>query len=83
MPHNDDEHVQVTIGSSKTTLIRGKESGRLLTENNNNTVSNGGTEFLTTKDITTNSLLSEILLELRLIRQHLEVVTDEEIKNAN
>jgi hypothetical protein len=80
MPHNEDEHVQVTIGSSKTTFIRGKKSGRLLTENDNKKITSSGTESMAVTDISGVDLLKEILAELKIHTQHLQKITDEEIK---
>ena len=79
MAHNTDDHIQVTIGSSKTTFIRGKESGRLLTENDNTRVSPSGIESMAVSDITNNDLLKEIIAELKIHTKHLEIITGEEI----
>jgi hypothetical protein len=78
MSHNSDDHVQVTIGSSKTTLIREKESGRLLVDLGQ-TTDNGGVSLLVTKDIEATNLLKEILAEMKIQTKHLECMSGEEL----
>jgi hypothetical protein len=80
MAHNSDEHIQVTIGSSKTQLIREKVSGGLLTTDTTKKITNGGQDFQAVSDIQVKDLLQGILAELKIHTKHLEQITDEEFK---
>ena len=71
-------NIQVTVGSSKSTLIRNKESGRLLVDTNNTTATKGSINYLLTRDLEGSNVLKEILEHMKRQTKLLESMVDVE-----